>query len=115
MGDNSKYITDDKFDALTWDHLFTMAGVQKFHMGLIVITPGAAELLEGSGSDPSDFLSRHSRGDWGDIPEDDIPRNNQALIDETRIISAYKVGDEKIWIITEADRSSTTILLPEEY
>ena len=77
----------------------------KFNLGHVVATPGALEFLDERGVKPDEFILRHVSGDWGDIPEDDIPRNNQALIDGTRIISAYKVGDQKIWIITEADRS----------
>lgn len=87
----------------------------KFQTGRVLITPGASDLMEEHGRNPLEFIERHVNKDWGDIPEDDIPRNNQALIDGTRIISAYKIGEEKIWIITEADRSATTILLSEEY
>jgi hypothetical protein len=61
-------------------------------------------------------LAKHHRGDWGDVDNNDKQANEQALRDEGRIFSAYKtLKGVKIWIITEADRSATTILLPEDY
>jgi hypothetical protein len=60
-------------------------------------------------------LNKHISGDWGDVCAEDKATNDQALKDGDRVLSAYKVGDVKIWIITEYDRSYTTILLPEEY
>ena len=62
-----------------------------------------------------DSLSRHFNGDWGEVPVEDKEANDQALGDGTRLFSAYSIGDRKIWIITEADRSATTVLFPEEY
>ena len=87
-----------------------------FGLGQCVGTPGALESLEQSGQSPSEFLDRHVRGDWGDVCEEDAEANNLALKDGSRIFSVYhtKLG-EKIWCITEADRSSTCILLPSEY
>lgn len=63
----------------------------------------------------TDSLKRYLRQDWGDICEEDKLANAQALIENTRVLGAYKNADIKIWIITEADRSSTCILFPEEY
>ena len=85
----------------------------RFVLGQIVATPGALEALEEAGQSPSQFLCRHARGDWG---EEDRQLNDQALIEGSRLLSAYclRTGT-KLWIITEADRSSTCILLPEEY
>jgi len=88
----------------------------RFFLGQIVATPGALEALARAGETPLPYLVRHVAGDWGDLDEDDKAENESALKDGLRILSAYRLSDEtKIWVITEADRSSTTILLPEEY
>lgn len=86
----------------------------KFPLGRTVITPGALDRL----SPPSVLkaLDRHAIGDWGELDAADVRANERALVEGTRLFSAYR--DEKgtkFWIITEADRSATTILLPEEY
>ena len=87
-----------------------------FGLGQVVATPGALETLEQSKQTPSEFLARHVLGDWGDVCEEDAEANVQSLKDGSRLFSVYhtKLG-EKIWCITEADRSSTCILLPSEY
>ncbi len=92
-----------------------MSGI-KFSPGSIVATPGALAALEASGDDPTAYLVRHIAGDWGDIDEHDRRENELSLIHGFRLLSAYtlKTGT-KIWVITEADRSATTVLLPEEY
>ena len=88
----------------------------KFSLGQLLSTPGALELLEETGKNASTYLHRHLSGDWGDLCDEDKEANDQALIDGSRIFSSYEIGKgEKIWVITEADRSSTTILLPSEY
>ena len=88
----------------------------KFPLGHLVATPGALEALEQSGQSPAMFLNRHVVGDWGNVDDEDKQANDQALIEGSRIMSAYQLGDgTKIWIITEADRSSTCLLLPSEY
>ena len=88
----------------------------KFPLGRVVATPGALDLLERKSTSAHTFLSRHVSGDWGDLGDEDKHANEEALSDDARILSAYKLSeDEKIWIITEADRSSTCLLLPEEY
>jgi hypothetical protein len=82
----------------------------------IVATPGALALLEQANKSPLEFLSRHFRGDWGDLCYDDKAENELSLKYGFRLMSSYQVMDtEKLWIITEADRSVTTLLLPAEY
>jgi hypothetical protein len=88
----------------------------KFSLGQLAATPGAIEAMEESAQAPDFFLQRHVRGDWGEVNGEDWQLNDQALRDGSRILSAYRtLKGEKLWIITEADRSVTTILLPEEY
>jgi hypothetical protein len=87
-----------------------------FPMGQIFATPGALEALKERKLKPDHFLARHVIGDWGDLCAEDRQANRQALNLGYRILSAYKLDDtQKVWIITEADRASTTLLLPEEY
>ena len=87
-----------------------------FDLGQVVATPGALETFQEAGQSPVEFLSRHVRGDWGVVDEHDQQANTDALQDGSRILSAYVLTTGvKIWIITEADRSSTCCLLPEEY
>ena len=85
-----------------------------FPLGLVVATLGALEVL-----DPDEAMSllrRHQSGDWGEVDGYDRRANNRALKDGTRVLSAYVcAGGEKVWIITEADRTSTCVLLPSEY
>ena len=85
-----------------------------FSPGQIVATPGALELAE-QGINLLAYLSRHLNGDWGDMDGEDRKENNFSLKNGYRILSAYKTRLGKLWIITEADRSATTFLLPEEY
>ena len=87
-----------------------------FPLGQCVATPGALAALEEAGQTPADFLNRHVCGDWGEIHPADKGMNEQALTDEARIFSVYRTSKgEKVWVITEADRASTCILLPDEY
>jgi len=87
-----------------------------FAVGTVVATRGALGAFEKAGQAPSQFLERHVRGDWGNLCDEDAEANNQALIDGSRLLSAYELSDgEKIWIITEADRSSSCLLRPHEY
>jgi hypothetical protein len=88
------------------------SGQPLFELGQIVATPGTVgfgreELIA--------ILERHHRGDWGDVDKDDWAANDRALEEGSRILSSYQVQGRKVWIITEADRSSTTFLLPNEY
>ena len=89
---------------------------QKFDLGQIVATPGALSALEQAGQNPIEFLSRLAAGDWGDVDTGDKRMNDEAIEIGSRILSAYITkADVKLWVITEADRSSTCILLPSEY
>lgn len=84
-------------------------------LGRVVAMPGALEALEGAGEDPFSHLARHAAGDWGELCEADRRENVLSLEHGWRVLSSYPVGDAKVWVITEADRSATTLLLPEEY
>ena len=87
-----------------------------FSLGQTVATPGALEALGQSEEDPFSYIVRHVTGDWGDLPEQDIEENQRSLEQDLRIFSAYHLNTgTKIYVITEHDRSVTTILLPEEY
>lgn len=87
-----------------------------FPLGQVVATPGALDLLDKVSVSPGSLIERHRRGDWGDVPADDAKANVDALSSGARLLSSYRIaGNETIWIITEADRSATTVLLPAEY
>lgn len=87
-----------------------------FALGQVVATPGALAALQRNAVQPSVLLQRHMRGDWGTLDPRDWAANDAALREGTRLLSAYPLPDDtRIWIITEWDRSATTILLPEEY
>ncbi len=78
--------------------------------------PGALDLLRESGESPAVLLNRHVEGDYGELCEEDRALNNEAITNGYRILSAYKTAKgERIWVITEADRSSTCLLRPDEY
>jgi hypothetical protein len=84
-----------------------------FDLGQLVATPGA---LEKAGQNAMEFLSRHVTGDWGDIPEEDRKENQYSLEHGFRLLSSYRTNaDQVVWVITEASRSHTTLLLPDEY
>ena len=87
-----------------------------FPLGRLVATPGALALLRCAGEDllPA-LLERHRSGDWGDVSPEDARKNEVSVRYGFRVISSYRVAGERLWIITEADRSATTFLLPEEY
>lgn len=88
----------------------------KFPLGQVVATPGALAALHATRESPLPFLKRHAAGDWGEVDKDDAAENEFSLTRQLRLLSAYNLSDgTRIWIITEADRSVTTILLPEEY
>ena len=92
--------------------------MSKFNLGQAVMTRGIAEEME-QNKEFAEFVRasfiRHSNGDWGEMCEEDKQANEDALKNGHRLFSAYIKGDWKIWIITEWDRSVTTILFPEEY
>jgi hypothetical protein len=85
-----------------------------FQPGAILATPGALNLAE-HGVNLMDYLQRHLSGDWGDLTRDDQQENEFSLKNGFRILSAYNTMSGRLWIITEADRSATTFLLPSEY
>lgn len=92
-----------------------------FSPGHVVATPGALVALQEAGQQPTEFLSRHLAGDWGDLDDEDRTLNDEALVDGSRILSLYSTkAGQRIWIITEAvgddnRRASSCLLLPEEY
>jgi hypothetical protein len=87
-----------------------------FGLGQIVGTPGAVDALEEAEQNPFELLVRHVTGDWGDLEDEDKKENELSVKQGFRILSAYNLDtDVKVWVITEWDRSVTTILLPEEY
>lgn len=93
-----------------------LSGNHRFALGRTVATPGALEALEKASQTPTEFLSRHVSGDWGTLPPEDAQANKDALAGGGRLFSAYLLNNgTKIWVITEWDRSVTTILLPAEY
>ena len=89
---------------------------RKFPLGRIVATPGALAALQAAGQQPHEFLVRHVQGDWGNVSDEDRQESELSLREGFRILSAYhtRLG-EQLWIISEADRSATTILLPSKY
>ena len=90
--------------------------MNRFNPGQVVATPGALAALEASGESLSDYLTRHLSGDWGDVDAEDARENELSLKRGWRLLSAYTLkSGTKIWVITEANRSSTCLLLPEEY
>ena len=86
-----------------------------FSLGQVVATQGCLELLEKHGKTASEFIHRHVMGDWGVVDSEDAQLNQDAVQEGSRILSVYEVGDERVWVITEWDRSVTTLLLPSEY
>ncbi len=105
----------------------------RFALGRVVATPGAVELLKLTETSPFVLLARHVVGDWGECDPEDARTNDQAVVAGLRVMSVYRlplmdrkgqaaaavapgcVDDDRLWVITEADRSVTTLLLPEEY
>ena len=89
---------------------------QILELGQVVATPGAVGALKQAHQTASYFLNRHLSGDWGDLCEEDKSLNDEAINNGSRVLSAYTLSTGvKIWVITEADRSATTLLLPSEY
>jgi hypothetical protein len=87
-----------------------------FDLGQIVGTPGALQELQQVEQNPLELIIRHVTGDWGELPEEDVAENERSLARGLRIFSSYELATgEKIWVITEHDRSVTTILRPEDY
>ena len=87
--------------------------MRRFELGVVVATPGALEVLGNLEVSPSELVERHASGDWGDVPPEDARENELALEHGFRVMSSYPLpGGVRVWVITEADRSSTCILLP---
>jgi hypothetical protein len=86
-----------------------------FPLGQVVATRGAIALMEAARIDPLQLLQRHQSGDWGDLDAEDLRENDYAVGRRLRILSAYGQPPDRLWVITEADRSATTILRPDEY
>ena len=90
-------------------------------LGHVVATPGALEVIRDHGLDVVSLLHRHRAGDWGAVSEHDAQANDHAVEHGARVLSAYDLpsvegrAGGRLWIITEADRSATTVLLPSEY
>lgn len=88
----------------------------RFSLGRLFMTPDAIEILEEAGQSAQEFISRHARLEQGELSAEDYKENLFSVDKPLRIFSAFKTTQGvKLWIITEADRSSTTILLPSEY
>jgi hypothetical protein len=89
---------------------------KRFDIGRMVATPGALEALQEAGQNAMEFITKHQQGNWGDMKEEDKRENEFSVDKELRTFSAYRTSNGiKVWVITEADRSVTTILLPSEY
>jgi hypothetical protein len=87
-----------------------------FNLGQVVATHGALEVLDQHHLTPLNLLQRYCRGDWGSLPPEDAKANEQALVDGGRLFASYPLSEQsKVWVITESDRSVTTLLLPDEY
>jgi hypothetical protein len=95
----------------------TLSSTSLFRLGQIVATPDALALLDRSGTDTLDLLRRHQHSDCGDLCATDARSNECAVSDGTCILSAYTLGDqnERLWILTEANRRVSTLLRPSEY
>lgn len=87
----------------------------RFSVGRVVATPNALHVLEVGGVSAASLLFRHVRGDWGEVGVEDARANEMALLHGSRLLSAYTVGHSIVWVITEADRCVTTLLLPSDY
>lgn len=108
MPTHDRRVPDNATDVLT-------AQVCLFSIGNVVATPGALDLLDRAGCNASALLAMHQRGEWGDVCADDAAENNRSILAGNRLISAYTLCKERLWVVTECDRSVTTLLLPEEY
>ena len=94
----------------------TNRSLPRFPLGRVVATPGALRALEEANQNAFEFLERHQAGDWGELCDEDKRENEFSVRNGFRILSAYRTRhDVKLWVITEADRSATTLLLPHEY
>lgn len=101
-------------NVVTFNHSVTES--VRLKLGRVVATPGALRMMTDAGINGAVYLERHARGDWGDVSAGDKKLNDEAAQGDGRILSSYNLPNgEKLWIITEWDRSATTLLLPSEY
>lgn len=105
-------VADDPGPPVDPDH---PSRVPRFPLGQVVATPAALRILEAHQMSPQWLLALHASGVWGDVDADDQAANERAVVHGGRILSAYQLGDDRLWVITEADRSSTCILPPADY
>jgi hypothetical protein len=90
--------------------------MRRLELGRVVATPGALETLAAAQTAPSELLRRHASGDWGEVPKEDAGENELSVRGGYRVLSSYTLRTgAKVWVMTEADRSSTCLLLPGEY
>jgi hypothetical protein len=107
--------------AMAWDErtggwISSIIRPPRFSLGQLVATPGALQALAAAGQSPMEFVQRHQSGDWGEVNDEDRRENEYSVQRGFRILSAYTLRTGvRMWVITEADRSATTLLLPEEY
>jgi len=87
----------------------------RFALGQVVANPAVLERLERHGINASEYLNHHVRGDWGEVSPEDVVENEFAVTRRLRLLSSYTIAGERVWIITETDRSSTCLLLPSEH
>lgn len=112
----SVYTDDDAVaDGVKTEHAYQPAAGRRIDLGRMFVTGGAETLLDRTNHDRGALLGRHQSGDWGSLSAADRAANDRALRYGGRLLSTYTIGDEKVWIITEADRRATTLLLPSEY
>lgn len=91
-------------------------GNRELSLGRVVATPGALAVLEKVGVEVAELLSRHQRGDWGDVSPEDFVQNETAMVEAMTILSIYTLPTgERVWVLTAWDRSLTTVLLPSDY
>jgi hypothetical protein len=86
-----------------------------FPLGRLIATAGVNAHLIDNDIDPTPFICQHHCGQWGDVPPEDAQENDFSVLNGLRVLSSYQMAGERVWIITEADRSSTTLLFPSEY
>jgi hypothetical protein len=108
-------MADNNDQSSTTNDPFVGFAFPLIELGRVVVTPAVLEHLEREGIDIQPYLYRHEHGDWGDVTPKDAETNLLAAIHGARIFSAYVVAGKRIWIITEADQTSTAILFPSDY
>ena len=99
-------------------HILSMTNAPPlFPLGQVAMSRGIADLLKTTADHVAlaEAFSRHANGDWGDVHPDDVGANERSLEEGSRLMSVYTVAGQRIWIFTEADRSVTTAILPDEY